>query len=727
MTNVGKTEAIQYTFTNIADSTGPFSADFFSFGAPVINDNGIVAWRADLDSGAQGIFLGGRGRPTITLADTFEGSALRFAAFQGISINNSGHVAFFARTDFDLPALYVGNGESLIRVANDLNVTSTATPSISDTGMVAFDEIGFAYTALSGVLTPVNANENAPVKTYPVESAFLNDAGTLAYHEPGSAGGIKTLSISSGVVATIADASDGFISFGLGKPTINNLGTTAFRAFNSIDNLWGVFTSDGGSPVTIIGDGTVRIDTGHSPPTINDSGVVASKGLFGSGQNGIFTGRDAVADKVIATNDQLFGSTVKRIEGFSREGLNSGNELAFGYQLANGVFGIAVATPYLELSTPSTPMPTDTPPIAAFPTPEQLHRKLSLFVDSNVNQFSLPTQVSLTTPIALIGPLVQPSSGTFLKDFASDLGERLERFGKAMDIVLLSQYLFEPDIAAAERDIILMFAPESANVSVRTYQLNQAVVDVFSPKPLGPLYGALSLINLGWGDLLPEQLKIYGSDPPNSDYLTVVSPRSIPPFPSSITGDFVLDDAIQKAYVSALSAAIYLEAVNLSFDRYAAAYADGSAIGAGLQLDAMLNYLALYNSTAIEAADNLESLALLLRTTQALDLTFDENAYLQFHEELSLNGFSAEVISHLTTLGFSSSEIDATLANLLNFDFRSITSDYDELLFSTAATIRQGTTSAVSALEIPEPATSVLIALCFGMAVGRRRSRRIAT
>ena len=44
--------AQNYTFTNIADSTGPFSS--FIFGGPSLNNSGTVSFTAHLDAGSRG-------------------------------------------------------------------------------------------------------------------------------------------------------------------------------------------------------------------------------------------------------------------------------------------------------------------------------------------------------------------------------------------------------------------------------------------------------------------------------------------------------------------------------------------------------------------------------------------------------------------------------------------------------------------------------------------------
>lgn len=50
---------------------------------------------------------------------------------------------------------------------------------------------------------------------------------------------------------------------------------------------------------------------------------------------GIYTGPDRVADKVIATGDSLFGSTVTDL-AFDRDGMNNKGQIAFTAHLADG-------------------------------------------------------------------------------------------------------------------------------------------------------------------------------------------------------------------------------------------------------------------------------------------------------------------------------------------------------------------------------------------------------
>ncbi len=94
--------AIQYTFTKIADTSGPFSGFF----EPSINAGGTVAFRANLDAGGQGIFTGSGG-PVTTIADT-SGPFLLFDPLP--SINAAGTVTFVAALPGGGQGIFTGSG-----------------------------------------------------------------------------------------------------------------------------------------------------------------------------------------------------------------------------------------------------------------------------------------------------------------------------------------------------------------------------------------------------------------------------------------------------------------------------------------------------------------------------------------------------------------------------------------------------------------------------------------
>jgi hypothetical protein len=101
-----------------------------------------------------------------------------------------------------------------------------------------------------------------------------------------------------------------------------------------------VFTGNGGPPTTVVTNSGPFHDFGAGA-AINDAGDIAFFADMDAGGDGIFTGPDPLADKVIREGDALFGSTATEINYF--RGLNDDGAIAFTYVLANGRAGVAVA------------------------------------------------------------------------------------------------------------------------------------------------------------------------------------------------------------------------------------------------------------------------------------------------------------------------------------------------------------------------------------------------
>lgn len=338
----------QYKFINIADTNGPFSAISHHLGA--INDSGVVAFAATLDNGVRGVFTGSGG-PVTTVAD----SAGVYSHFGDPDINNSGVVAFSATHDNGTSGVYTKNG-SLVTTIETGGIGSQFTGVggawINESGTVAF--LGGKGRLNEGLYTSNGGPTTTIIEGLDGVSAFfegfagINDSGTVGFmireYEMTIGGPWIIYAGDGGPLTRIAD-SYGYGYMRLGE-SINNSGTVIFNGYEQATSKSGIFTSNGG-PITHL-----ELDTGLSwtsdgdAMAINNSDDIAFIGLTRGGTGhlrGIYTGPDPVADKVIREGDSLFGSTV-RLLAYERLVLNDRGSIAFHYQLANGVRGLAVAS-----------------------------------------------------------------------------------------------------------------------------------------------------------------------------------------------------------------------------------------------------------------------------------------------------------------------------------------------------------------------------------------------
>ena len=343
----GKAEA-GYTFTFVADTTGPFS-DF----SPVsLNGSGTVAFVARFDGSGAGVFTGNGGALTTitTTATPPFGNP-----FDPPSINDAGTVAFSAGD-----RVLAGNGGPLVTIADTVgqfrDFPAGYSASINAAGTVAFTAFldlggGGIFAGTGGAVTPVLINS----ASFGSDSSIsLNDAGTFAfraYSRAGTISGVATLN--GGLVTTIADSTGPLNYFGT-APSLNNAGTMAFAAGigGQDGGVFGIYKGSGGALTTIAdisGPFSYLGDFFVNQPSINAAGNVAFVANLDAGGGGLYIGDGTATSEVIGVGDALFGST---ITGFliSPTSLNDSGQVAFVYGLANGTTGIAIANPVPEPS-----------------------------------------------------------------------------------------------------------------------------------------------------------------------------------------------------------------------------------------------------------------------------------------------------------------------------------------------------------------------------------------
>jgi hypothetical protein len=332
-----------YRFINIADTTGPF---IYFQSAISINDLGVVAFNANQDSGVSGIYTGSGG-PIATITDT-EGPFRHFGP--NPAINASGMVAFIADGDASSASgIYTSDGNSLTPIA--LSGVGNpwfwvAAPSINDKGEVAFYgdpwDPGIAegvFKGSGGPLTTI-ADATGPING-PAFRTSINENGAVASAAFRDAGGRGVFRGDGQTLTTIST----FIETGT-EAAINDSGDVAFLGRSG--GVVAIRTGSGGPLTSIVTESAMlRI---ASSPSINNAGEVVFLGSATGGSFGVYTGSDPLADKVIAVGDELFGSVVDVLINFGLDGpvINNRGEIAFHYELTNGVTGIAVAVPVPE-------------------------------------------------------------------------------------------------------------------------------------------------------------------------------------------------------------------------------------------------------------------------------------------------------------------------------------------------------------------------------------------
>ncbi|MEX2168638.1 MAG: choice-of-anchor tandem repeat NxxGxxAF-containing protein [Pirellulales bacterium] len=348
--------AEDYTFTKIADNTGPINL----IGLPSINTGGDVVFVATLDAGGEAIYVGTGNGMLTTVAETGDLYKQLFTP----AINDNGRVVFQATTvlasfpDKIIPdnGIFSTKGGSTITIADNSGSSywefgSLSQPSINATGVVSYfanlrgpdgsptQSVGI-FAGVGGSPTTIAASgaEFGGIS----EGTSINATGTVAFAATRLSSGARgVFTGSGGASTTVAEVGGDFSGFG-GGASINDNGVVAFLAL--IGGNGSAIYTGGVSPVTMVAEtGDFSVFSSFENPAINADGSLAFVASRMGSIRGIYTGGDPDDDKVIGVGDELFDSTLAAF--IFQRGLNDNGEIVFAYRTAAGVRGIALASP----------------------------------------------------------------------------------------------------------------------------------------------------------------------------------------------------------------------------------------------------------------------------------------------------------------------------------------------------------------------------------------------
>jgi hypothetical protein len=332
-------DAGSYTITKIAEAN--------SFGVPAINNGGTVVFGvANNSTGEQAIFTGNGGALT-RIADNLGGT---YVAFGEPVINTGGSVAFPAGLSTGGGGIFrVGGGQtttiaSTVQAGSSFDTFNSGSLSINAGGTVAFtgeasDQSLGVFTGKGGSITTI-ASSGATFYGFSSHTS-INDAGTVAFSAIlASRSSVGAFTGSGAAVTTIFSINNPNTAV-LGIPAVNSAGRVAFAAQRDAV-LTGIYTGNGGPLTTVVDNtGASGLFLGGLGASLGAVGIDGRGNVvFGAvpksgGTQGLFSGPDPLADKVIALNDMLDGARVSYL-GFGPNGMNEGGQFAFFASLSDG-------------------------------------------------------------------------------------------------------------------------------------------------------------------------------------------------------------------------------------------------------------------------------------------------------------------------------------------------------------------------------------------------------
>jgi hypothetical protein len=328
--------------------------------APSLDQDGRVAFRARASDGFLAAFAASEAQATreeyLQLTRVAGQAAVvefQLGSFAGGRLAFSGSLA-------GVPGIFSTSGGPIETEIADPGVATGEGPSMNAAGVVALvlgDEL---LRADGGSVEVLQRTRTIPGCCQPEDldriDGFpaINGAGSVgffgSFEEPGS--GCDDFALRSDGAALVRVAGGGVLSGCSGvfhsadhaRPfALSGAGHVAFT---------GATDTEPSFAAVFVGSATLASRQGGQFLGFEDVAVnAAGRAAFlayrmpaaGSG-SGIFTGPDAVADKVIATGDPLFGSTVTGL-AFDRDGLNDAGQIAFRAQLADGRHVVVRAEP----------------------------------------------------------------------------------------------------------------------------------------------------------------------------------------------------------------------------------------------------------------------------------------------------------------------------------------------------------------------------------------------
>jgi hypothetical protein len=350
--------AAEYTYANIADDSGTFA----SFGTPRINNLGAVSFSAHHDDIANGVYRSD-GTTITTIADS-TGPVQIFG--NDTDINDAGQVAYTGTSVFAVDGVFRGSGGAVTTIADTSGSLGNIDPTIriNNAGLVAFvaagegsTAAGFVLAGSGGTLSAIGGSDFT-LQTSSIYGAEINDAGTVSFGKshvvlgpgfpPSVIGMSQSIATSNGATgAVVTDLAGPYESFGTRAP-INDAGHVIFIA--APDGSGGTNSQialfDGAGFQTLVDTADGQFTT-LAQTELAAADRFAFFGTVPGDLDGIFTGPDAVADRVAIEGQSLFGSTLTDAQ-FALGGMNDIGQIVFRYSLADGRTGIAVATPVPE-------------------------------------------------------------------------------------------------------------------------------------------------------------------------------------------------------------------------------------------------------------------------------------------------------------------------------------------------------------------------------------------
>ena len=295
------------------------------------------------------------------------------------------------------------------------------------------------------------------------------------------------------------------------------------------------------------------------------------------------------------------------------------------------------------------------------------------FISDYSNAFSTPSTIYLNDNLdSLDNFLIKAIGGPNWKERFSYLEGASRNIGTALSLTSILVSMIENPPAGFAK--LALFEGKEILIRSLNWEDNsvaRVIIDglnLLVRTPDGAVSTVLTISGMVLSDLIAGKFGTLAKDPPDPDFTQVFQAYFTPGGPLTLAGiSPELNKLLGQELDSLYKTSSYLLGLTTTINRYGAALEAEDSLSAGLQFEAFLKYLSLYDTSIIETANYLNKLRQAMLELGIPDGIYDRQSIITMQNQLRMNGLPIEVREFFKNLGLSPEDIDELVSRMLEY------------------------------------------------------------